>query len=76
MSVWGVIFLGLLGIFFYVKAVNLFPDLHFEEDPEGFAPSITTTLVFFFIFSIKSHKHISTVVNFWSSKKLFVFSDT
>ncbi|PIO60635.1 hypothetical protein TELCIR_17865 [Teladorsagia circumcincta] len=36
MSVWGVIFLGLLGVFFYVQAVTLFPDLHFaEESKEG-----------------------------------------
>ncbi|KAK6055115.1 hypothetical protein COOONC_07382 [Cooperia oncophora] len=32
MSVWGVIFLGLLGVFFYVQAVTLFPDLHFSEE--------------------------------------------
>ncbi|KAI1725096.1 ribonuclease kappa [Ditylenchus destructor] len=31
MSVWGVIFLGLLGVFFYIQAVTLFPDLHFHE---------------------------------------------
>ncbi|KAI3411955.1 hypothetical protein GPALN_002011 [Globodera pallida] len=31
MSVWGIVFLGLLGVFFYMHAVNLFPDLHFEE---------------------------------------------
>jgi len=31
MSVWGVIFLGLLGVFFYIEAVTLFPDLHFDE---------------------------------------------
>ncbi|CAJ0580037.1 unnamed protein product, partial [Mesorhabditis spiculigera] len=30
MSVWGVIFLGLLGVFFYLQAVTLFPDIHFE----------------------------------------------
>ncbi|KAK5968025.1 Phthiotriol/phenolphthiotriol dimycocerosates methyltransferase [Trichostrongylus colubriformis] len=36
MSVWGVIFLGLLGVFFYIQAVTLFPDLHFaEESKEG-----------------------------------------
>uniref|UniRef100_A0A7E4W029 Ribonuclease kappa n=1 Tax=Panagrellus redivivus TaxID=6233 RepID=A0A7E4W029_PANRE len=33
MSVWGVIFLGLLGIFFYSQAVTLFPDLNFGEEP-------------------------------------------
>ncbi|VDO95064.1 unnamed protein product [Heligmosomoides polygyrus] len=32
MSVWGVIFLGLLGVFFYLQAVTLFPDLHFSEE--------------------------------------------
>uniref|UniRef100_A0A914CP09 Ribonuclease kappa n=1 Tax=Acrobeloides nanus TaxID=290746 RepID=A0A914CP09_9BILA len=32
MSIWGVIFLGLLGVFFWVQAVTLFPDLHFTED--------------------------------------------
>uniref|UniRef100_A0A1I8A1S3 Transmembrane protein n=2 Tax=Steinernema glaseri TaxID=37863 RepID=A0A1I8A1S3_9BILA len=32
MSVWGVIFLGLLGVFFSVNAVSLFPDLHFKEE--------------------------------------------
>ncbi|TMS39477.1 hypothetical protein L596_005991 [Steinernema carpocapsae] len=32
MSVWGVIFLGLLGVFFHVNAVTLFPDLHFKEE--------------------------------------------
>ncbi|CAL2039748.1 hypothetical protein CAEBREN_12074 [Caenorhabditis brenneri] len=37
MSVWGVIFLGLLGVFFYIQAVTLFPDLHFEG--EGKVPS-------------------------------------
>ncbi|KAI6175665.1 hypothetical protein M3Y97_00715000 [Aphelenchoides bicaudatus] len=31
MSVWGVIFLGLLGLFFYMNAVTLFPDLGIEE---------------------------------------------
>ncbi|KAE9551191.1 hypothetical protein FO519_005604 [Halicephalobus sp. NKZ332] len=30
-SVWGVVFLGLLGLFFSMKAVTLFPDLHLEE---------------------------------------------
>lgn len=34
MSVWGVIFLGLLGVFFYVQAVTLFPDLKFDEEHE------------------------------------------
>jgi hypothetical protein len=34
MSVWGVIFLGLLGIFFYMEAVTLFPDLSFSEEEE------------------------------------------
>ncbi|CAI4224460.1 unnamed protein product [Auanema sp. JU1783] len=32
MSVWGVVFLGLLGVFFYTQAVTLFPDLHFTEE--------------------------------------------
>ena len=32
MSVWGMIFLGLLGLFFYMQAVTLFSDLHFTED--------------------------------------------
>uniref|UniRef100_A0A914REA2 Uncharacterized protein n=1 Tax=Parascaris equorum TaxID=6256 RepID=A0A914REA2_PAREQ len=27
-----VIFLGLLGVFFYIQAVSLFPDLHFPEE--------------------------------------------
>uniref|UniRef100_A0AC34GYB3 Ribonuclease kappa n=1 Tax=Panagrolaimus sp. ES5 TaxID=591445 RepID=A0AC34GYB3_9BILA len=40
MSAWGVIFLGLLGIFFYSQAVTLFPDLHFTEE-ELFSPSAT-----------------------------------
>jgi len=31
MSVWGVIFLGLLGVFFYTNAVTLFPDLGLED---------------------------------------------
>ncbi|CAD5220758.1 unnamed protein product [Bursaphelenchus okinawaensis] len=31
MSVWGVIFLGLLGLFFYMNAVTLFPDLTVEK---------------------------------------------
>lgn len=35
-SVWGVIFLGLLGVFFYLQAVTLFPDLHFEEEDNIF----------------------------------------
>jgi hypothetical protein len=34
MSVWGVIFLGMLGLFFYTNAVTLFPDLGFEEGGE------------------------------------------
>ncbi|KAK0399458.1 hypothetical protein QR680_003060 [Steinernema hermaphroditum] len=41
MSVWGVIFLGLLGVFFHVQAVSLFPDLHFKEeglDEHGLVP--------------------------------------
>lgn len=51
MSAWGVIFLGLLGIFFYIQAVNLFPDLHFEEEEpvEGVVPPLTTALVAAFI---------------------------
>ncbi|KAH7729367.1 Protein F49C12.12 [Aphelenchoides avenae] len=32
MSVWGIVFLGLLGVFFYINAVTLFPDLHFTEN--------------------------------------------
>uniref|UniRef100_A0A0K0ELR9 Ribonuclease kappa n=1 Tax=Strongyloides stercoralis TaxID=6248 RepID=A0A0K0ELR9_STRER len=32
MSGAGVIFLGILGAFFYSKAVTLFPDLHFLEN--------------------------------------------
>lgn len=31
MSVWGIVFLGLLGLFFYMNAVTLFPDLGVEE---------------------------------------------
>ncbi|CAD5228441.1 unnamed protein product [Bursaphelenchus xylophilus] len=31
MSVWGVIFLGLLGLFFHLNAVTLFPDLTVEQ---------------------------------------------
>lgn len=39
MSVWGVVFLGLLGVFFYVQSVTLFPDLHFpEEESAGAKP--------------------------------------
>jgi len=34
MSVWGIVFLGLLGVFFYMQAVTLFPDLHFDEKQE------------------------------------------
>lgn len=34
MSVWGVVFLGLLGLFFYTNAVTLFPDLGFEENEQ------------------------------------------
>uniref|UniRef100_A0A914Q1S7 Ribonuclease kappa n=2 Tax=Panagrolaimus TaxID=55784 RepID=A0A914Q1S7_9BILA len=33
-SVWGVVFLALLGLFFNLQAVTLFPDLHFEEHEE------------------------------------------
>lgn len=49
MSVWGVLFLGLLGVFFYVQAVNLFPDLHFEqEEPvDGVVLPLTTASVAF-----------------------------
>lgn len=35
MSVWGVVFLGLLGVFFYLQAVTLFPDLHFAEEKDA-----------------------------------------
>ena len=42
MSVWGVIFLGLLGVFFYIQAVTLFPDLHFSENEQG-AGKVPTT---------------------------------
>ncbi|VDK62896.1 unnamed protein product [Onchocerca ochengi] len=47
MSVWGVVFLGLLGVFFYVQAVNLFPDLHFEqEEPvDGAVLPLTTAVI-------------------------------
>lgn len=39
MSVWGIIFLGLLGVFFYIQAVTLFPDLHFtKEEEKNFNP--------------------------------------
>ncbi|KAL3077561.1 hypothetical protein niasHS_012267 [Heterodera schachtii] len=31
-SMWGIVFLGLLGVFFYMHAVTLFPDLHLEEE--------------------------------------------
>ena len=41
-SVWGVVFLGLLGVFFYIRAVTLFPDLHFPEESEGGARPLTT----------------------------------
>ncbi|KAI6221170.1 hypothetical protein M3Y95_01012300 [Aphelenchoides besseyi] len=34
MSIWGVIFLGLLGLFFYMNAVTLFPDLGLSEEEE------------------------------------------
>jgi len=34
MSVWGAIFLGLLGLFFSLHAVTLFPDLHFDKEQE------------------------------------------
>ena len=34
MSVWGAIFLGLLGVFFSLHAVTLFPDLHFDKEQE------------------------------------------
>ncbi|CAJ0604263.1 unnamed protein product [Cylicocyclus nassatus] len=39
MSVWGIIFLGLLGVFFYIQAVTLFPDLHLEEEGKE-APTV------------------------------------
>ncbi|PAV67469.1 hypothetical protein WR25_19502 [Diploscapter pachys] len=35
MSIWGVIFLGLLGVFFHIQAVTLFPDLGFGEGEGG-----------------------------------------
>ncbi|CAJ0952353.1 unnamed protein product, partial [Mesorhabditis belari] len=38
MSAWGVIFLGLLGVFFYLQAVTLFPDLHFHIEKAGDFP--------------------------------------
>lgn len=38
-SVWGIIFLGLLGLFFNMKAVTLFPDLHMEEH-EHYSPQL------------------------------------
>lgn len=31
-AVWGVVFLALLGLFFNLQAVTLFPDLHFGEN--------------------------------------------
>uniref|UniRef100_A0AC35U7V1 Ribonuclease kappa n=1 Tax=Rhabditophanes sp. KR3021 TaxID=114890 RepID=A0AC35U7V1_9BILA len=34
-SVWGIFFLGLLGVFFYTQAVTLYPDLHFSEESVG-----------------------------------------
>ncbi|KHN75867.1 Ribonuclease kappa-B [Toxocara canis] len=47
MSVWGVIFLGLLGVFFYIQAVSLFPDLHFgeEEAERGVVPPLTNAII-------------------------------
>ena len=35
MSAWGVVFLGVLGVFFYLQAVTLFPDLHFENEEDA-----------------------------------------
>uniref|UniRef100_A0AC34QVA6 Ribonuclease kappa n=1 Tax=Panagrolaimus sp. JU765 TaxID=591449 RepID=A0AC34QVA6_9BILA len=40
-SIWGVLFLGLLGIFFYSQAVTLFPELPFRErDEKEFSASV------------------------------------
>lgn len=39
-SVWGIIFLGLLGLFFSLKAVTLFPDLEFSEHWKFNVPDI------------------------------------
>lgn len=47
MSVWGIVFLGLLGVFFYVQAVTLFPDLRFSEEEEM---NLKTELIFFIIY--------------------------
>ncbi|VDK19583.1 unnamed protein product [Anisakis simplex] len=47
MSVWGVIFLGILGVFFYIQAVSLFPDLHFAEEASeaGVVPPLTNAMI-------------------------------
>ncbi|MFH4976955.1 hypothetical protein AB6A40_003664 [Gnathostoma spinigerum] len=47
MSVWGVIFLGMLGVFFYVQAVSLFPDLPLEpeKNEDGSPRPLSTTLI-------------------------------
>ncbi|VDM51781.1 unnamed protein product [Angiostrongylus costaricensis] len=59
MSIWGVIFLGLLGVFFYVQAVTLFPDLHFSEETKDgghVAPSVEYVYLSYLLFEIKFRK--------------------
>ena len=48
-SVWGVVFLGLLGVFFYVQSVTLFPDLHFPEEDMAGAKPLSVPYVFVLI---------------------------
>uniref|UniRef100_A0A8R1TQL3 Uncharacterized protein n=1 Tax=Onchocerca volvulus TaxID=6282 RepID=A0A8R1TQL3_ONCVO len=63
MSVWGVVFLGLLGVFFYVQAVNLFPDLHFEqEEPDKYAEKATQCWVAAGMYLV------TLIVVFWQNK--------
>uniref|UniRef100_A0A0N5ADD0 Ribonuclease kappa n=1 Tax=Syphacia muris TaxID=451379 RepID=A0A0N5ADD0_9BILA len=45
MSVWGVVFLGLLGVFFYVQSVTLFPDLHFPEEESAGAKPLSVAMI-------------------------------
>ena len=56
MSAWGVVFLGLLGVFFYLQAVTLFPDLHFENEEDAIDNMYVQLLCFY------SHFHCIEIV--------------
>lgn len=74
MSVWGIIFLGLLGVFFYVQAVTLFPDLRFSEAQEA---NLTTEYVNSYVSWLVTdvHSFISILLKYNSIFHTFSFGD-